>query len=185
MGPYQNIQKEAYVSGHNNAHLHENMHLMFYSTICFFVPFLMGQPQFLIGTIVNSALILGAFYLNDRKLIALIILPSLAVFSRNILFGPSTAFLAYMIPFIWLGNALFVYGNRFFRKLKIKMFFSLVLSASLKTALLFLSALILFKLNIIPPIFLASMGLVQFYTAMTGGMVAYGIIKTKELLNSQ
>ncbi|MBN2457881.1 hypothetical protein JXB31_01995 [Candidatus Woesearchaeota archaeon] len=151
-----------------------------YSAICFLVPFFIGHPQWVTGIIVNSALILTALNLKSRMLLPAIMLPSLAVLSRGLIFGPFTHFLLYMIPFIWAGNTILVYT---FKKLrlekKINRFIVLLIGSGAKAIFLFSAAFVLFKLNFIPAVFLSAMGITQFYTAAAGGIVAFGVHSAK------
>ena len=124
----------------------EYIELFIYSFIGFIIPLLIGHPQVLVGIIVNAVLFLSAKNLNGMKLLPLIIAPSLGVLARGIIFGPLTIYLAYMIPFIWLGNAVLVIS---FRKIQFKRIWIKIVSCSfLKSALLFFSALVLFKLEL-------------------------------------
>jgi hypothetical protein len=156
----------------------EKVHLAFYSAVCFLVPFMIGHPQLLVGTLVNASLILAATYMKDSKLLPIIMLPSLAVLTRGAVFGPFTSFLVLMIPFIWLGNALLCYTYRYAgRKNKV---LGILSGAGLKTVFLFISAYALVSIGAIPAIFLTTMGLFQLYTALSGGALALAIIKGRE-----
>jgi hypothetical protein len=61
--------------------------------------------------------------------------------------------------------------------------FSVIGASGLKATFLFLSALLLVNLGIIPAMFLTAMGVLQLVTALIGGVVAVGIIKGKEKIN--
>lgn len=161
-----------------NEHVRENIQLFIYSALCLFVPFFLGHSQFLVGTIVNASIILASLRYKGYKLLPVILLPSIGLFARNIVFGAFTPFLLYMIPFIWLGNfaLAFIFRKLYSRKNKSRLS-ALPIAAITKTSLLFLSAFFLFKLSAIPAIFLSSMGMMQFYTAMTGGIVALAAAK--------
>jgi hypothetical protein len=85
-----------------------------------------------------------------------------------------------MIPFIWLGNAVLVIS---FRKIQFKRIWIKIVSCSfLKSALLFFSALVLFKLGIVPVMFLTAMGIIQLITALCGGILAFGVNKLRSSL---
>ena len=147
-----------------------------YTAVCFFVPFLLGHPQELVGVIVNAMLITTALQSSSlKRALPVIFAPSIAVLSRGLIFGPLTVYLIYMIPFIWVGNLLLV---ALVRRLRTKNYWpSLLASAAVKSGFLFLSAFSLVSLALIPPIFLVSMGAIQIYTAVAGGMVAWGGLK--------
>ncbi|MBU4284288.1 MAG: hypothetical protein KKA61_04065 [Nanoarchaeota archaeon] len=155
--------------------------LVAYSFIAFFVPFFIGHPQLLVGTMVNAALILSSLYLKRNFLLPVIFMPSIAVLSRGLIFGPFTIFLVYFIPFIWAGNfILTLFFKGLFIKKRINYFITLISAGFAKAFFLFLIALLFFKLNLIPEIFLATMGTMQFTTAILGGITAFAIIKSRE-----
>jgi len=173
---FEYIKKTYYENLFDITNLEENIHVIFYSVLAFFLPFVLGHPQILVGIIVNTYLILGATYLKGYKLLPVILLPSIGVLTAGVLFGSYTVFLVYMIPFIWIGNAIFAYGHRLLHFRTKKYYLSMPVSAILKTAFLFGSAYALVGLHIIPATFLTTMGLFQLYTALIGGVAAYGII---------
>ncbi len=160
-----------------------NIHLFAYSLTVLLVPFLIGHPQIIVGVIVNAALILAAEFLDFKGTLPVIMLPSVGVLTRGLIFGPFTVFLIYMIPFIWIGNGILVYAMKYFRGAKkINYFVSLGISAALKAGFLFGSAFVLVNLGILPPIFLATMGLMQVTTALIGGAASFGVIKGRKLI---
>lgn len=150
--------------------------MFLYSVVCFFMPLLLGHPQIVVGITVNTLLIMSALNLKNYKLLPIIVLPSLGVLSRGLIFGPFTIFLVYMIPFIWLGNYILVYLFKLlhFNK-KMNYFLTLLISAGAKTLFLFTAAFILFKLGLVPVVFLTAMGIMQFVTAFSAGFFAFGL----------
>ena len=161
----------------------EYFELIVYSAVSFFLPLLMGHPQIVVGVVVNAMLVTAALNLKGAKLWAVIILPALGALSRGALFGPFTIFLAYLIPFIWIGNAILVYT---FKMMKLEMkknyVITLVTGSALKAGFLFLAALSLYKLGMIPALFLTTMGSFQLWTALAGGIAAAGIHYGKKAL---
>lgn len=159
-----------------------NIHFFAYAFIAFFVPFMLGHPQLLVGIIVNTALILSAIYLDAKAAWPVILLPSLGVLSRGIIFGPFSIYLVYMIPFIWIGNFLIVYLVKYFYlRRNVNYPVSLGVSAAVKAGFLFLAAFVLVKLGIIPVLFLTAMGVMQLYTALGGGVVSHGVVRIRKL----
>jgi len=150
------------------------------SVLSFSIPFFLGYPQWLIGTIVNACLFSAAIFLPKKFFLPLIIFPSLGVLLRGVIFGPFTPFLAYFLPFIWLGNLVLILS---FKKLysfnyPVSVFFA----AFAKYLFLMIIANIYFKFQVVPAIFLQAMGLGQFLTALAGGMISlvvFNIWKTK------
>jgi len=133
------------------------------------VPFFLEKPQLLVGSAVNCLLILAALNIKEeRNLLPVVLLPSLATLLRGLVFGPFTFFLVYMMPFIWMGNYVLVYG---LRKINNK-FLALMVGGVLKVSILFVVANFLVKLSILPKIFITSMGLFQLYTLILGSIAA-------------
>jgi hypothetical protein len=161
--------------------LHQHVEMTIYTLICFFIPFFIGHPQIVVGVIVNAALVLAALNLKGYKLLPVIIAPSLGVLAKGLLFGPFTIYLLYMIPFIWIGNTILVFSFKWIKLRLGKNYLStLIAGAGLKSGFLFLSALLLYKLGIIPVVFLAAMGIMQLYTALGGGAAAYIVHNAKK-----
>jgi hypothetical protein len=179
---YETVKKTYFENIFNVSNFEENIHLAAYAVLSFFTPFMLGHPQLLVGTLVNAALILGATYLRGHKLLPIILLPTFGVLFAGLIFGPFTIFLIYMMPFIWIGNAILAYGHRHLMLKKVNYVFSVGLAALVKAGFLFSCAFILVKLSVIPALFLSTMGLVQLYTALLGGTLAGGVIKARTLL---
>ncbi len=173
--------KYLFIQEYPLTYLQENIELVIYSVICFFVPFLIGQPQLLVGTIVNASLILAALNFKIYKTIPIIVLPSLAVLTKGLIFGPFTIFLLYMIPFIWVGNAILVFTfKKFNLQKKMNKWITLLFASAFKTAFLFSIAYLFVKISLLPTVFLTAMGLFQFYTAIMGGILAFSIHSAKK-----
>lgn len=151
-----------------------------FSMLSFFVPFLLSN-QILVGIAVNTSLIGGAMYMKGRNLLPVIILPSLGLLARGIIFGPITLYLLYMLPFIWIGNAVLILSLKLFHLKMKKSYLSAALAGSvLKTALLFSSAFILYSLGIIPAGLLAAMGIMQLITAVSASVAFLPAKKMRE-----
>lgn len=161
----------------------EWIELAAYSVICFFIPMLMGHPQWLVGTLVNTALVLAGLNLRSYSLLPVIILPSIGVFIAGALFGKLTSALIFMIPFIWAGNAILVFAfKKYAVHKRVNKAAVLVIGAVVKTAFLFLSAYLLFNLGAVPALFLTTMGLFQLYTALAGGALALSLHHAKKTI---
>ncbi len=159
----------------------ELIELLLYTAICFFLPLFVGHPQIVVGIMVNAMLITAALNVKGYKLLPVVIAPSLAVLSRGIIFGPFTIFLIYMVPFIWIGNIIIVYA---FKEMnlhrKVNKWLTILAGSLAKALFLFAAAFLLVLLNIIPTLFLTTMGLFQFYTAIAGGIIALGVHEAKK-----
>ncbi len=141
------------------------------SFLSFSIPFSLGHPQWLVGTIVNACLFLAVIFLPRKFILPLIIFPSLGVLCRGIIFGPFTMFLVYFLPFIWLSNLVLILV---FKKLfsRLNYLFSVFSAATAKFLFLFIIANIYFEFSLVPKIFLQSMGINQFLTALFGGIIS-------------
>jgi hypothetical protein len=160
---------------------HELIETVLYSAIAFLVPFLLGHSQIVTGVIVNMALVLAALNLRNEKLLPVIFLPSIGAFARGMIFGPFTMYLAYMIPFIWVGNFLLVYMvKRLSVSGRLNSFISLGAASILKSAFIFAGAFALFSLAVIPQALLVPMGIMQLVTAALGGSLAIGAHELKK-----
>ncbi|MFH0973856.1 MAG: hypothetical protein V1817_03670 [Candidatus Micrarchaeota archaeon] len=163
--------------------LNRQTYLLLLCSLCFLVPFALGEPQLVVGTIVNAALVAGAFKLRGWELLPLVTLPSLGALSRGLVFGPWTPYLALMIPFIWLGNAALVFAVKRFAVLEKKGFaFGNAAGIAAKVALIFGAACALYSLGALPIVFLAAMGILQLVTALAGSALAFGFLKAEARL---
>lgn len=143
----------------------------------FLVPFVFTHPQLLTGIIVNALIFTASEKLDKKAIWPILLLPSLGAVSRGMLFGPLTFFLIYFLPFIWLGNYLQASVFSFTREQKYSV--RIILAATAKYLLLILVANIYFRLQIVPRVFVTSMGLIQLITACLGGLVSYLWLKPK------
>jgi hypothetical protein len=161
----------------------ENIEMIAYSAVSFFVPFLLAHPQILVGIVVNAMLITAALNLKGYRLLPVIMLPSIGVLTAGLIFGPLSVYLIYFIPFVWIGNAILVFSFKLFKlQKKLNYIITLVLGAALKSGFLFLCAYILVSLSVVPSMFLTAMGMLQVVTALGGGAAAYGLHYSKKYL---
>jgi hypothetical protein len=147
------------------------------TAIAVLVPLLLGQPQLLVGSAVNFMLIMAAINVRGwKKILPLIVLPSVAAVAGGFLFGPFTIFLVYMVPFIWVGNAILVFVFKYLYVTKGKNYaITLLIAAGLKAGFLFATALLLINLSILPLIFAMAMGVMQIVTAIVGGFLVFPV----------
>ncbi|MCK4798631.1 MAG: hypothetical protein KAT05_14735 [Spirochaetes bacterium] len=159
--------------------------LSLFSIIGFCIPFLIGKPQLFVGCIINALLTLSALCFKKNAQIPLILLPSLGALTRGMLFGPLTIFLVYFIPFIWIGNFIFIWLIKELHITKnINYILSLLIAAIGKALFLGLIAIILINFKIVPKPFLTIMSLTQLITAIIGGMIAYCYIFIREKIRT-
>ncbi|MFH1779582.1 MAG: hypothetical protein ABH803_00355 [Candidatus Micrarchaeota archaeon] len=157
-----------------NISINQNTRVLLYAAIAFFVPLLFGHlksisNQLMIGTIVNLILVVAALQLTWKQTLPIILLPSIAAFASGIIFSELSIFLLYLIPFIWLGNTVFVYV---IKRIQTSYFKAITLAAITKTLCLIIPTLVLVNYAIIPSQFIPAMGIMQLTTAMLGGIFA-------------
>jgi hypothetical protein len=186
---FRNAQKSAFRQLYSNVLRNGEAYL--YITIAFLIPFFLGHVkgvpnQILVGSAVNALLALGAFYMKGKKIILLITVPAVAAFLSGIVFGPASAFLLYLIPFIWAGNWLYIRLIRLVnRERKLNLAFAVAAASAGKAVFLFSAALMLATLNIVPQMFLFAMGALQLVTALLGGGFAAAVCKIRTLYNNK
>jgi hypothetical protein len=149
----------------------------------FLMPLLLGHPQILVGTIVNALIFYSAIEFKNKKILPIIFLPSIAVLSRGLIFGPFTYFLALLMPFIWVGNSIQLFGLRYLLLKKKNMALAMLFSSIAKAAFLFSVSFILVGTIGLPRIFLLAMGPVQLLTAVLGGSLILIGCRKKDLVN--
>lgn len=144
---------------------------------------IVSNSQYIIGSIVNTALVISALNLKGRvRNFGVITMPSIATILGGYVFGTSSTLLVWMIPAIWLGNFALVYA---FKKIKVDMnknyFLAGVVGIAIKTLIIFAVFNILNLYGIFPEKMVANlqiaMGLTQLITATIGSLIAFGIYK--------
>lgn len=149
-------------------------------SFAFLIPFFISGPQLLTGTLVNCLLISCVKFVDKKNHLFIAILPSIAAVLNGLVFSKFTIFLVYFLPFIWLSNFILI-KSIIFLKEKLPLSFSIVLSIIFKTIILFATALIYFKFNFVPEVFLTAMGVFQLATGIMGGLVFLGIDKVLKI----
>jgi hypothetical protein len=136
----------------------------------------LGLPQLFTGTLVNAALLVATVLLGPRAAVSIGILPSLfAVVS-----GQLPAALAPLVPLIMLGNALLVVVFHVLRERG--WWLSAVAAAVVKSCWLFgATGLLAVSTGLLAepvvPVALVVMGWPQLVTALSGGVLAYAVLR--------
>lgn len=151
----------------------ETVHIGIIYLLSFLLPFVISKPQIILGILINFLLIYSISKYSLKKIFPILILPSISSFLNNMLFGTSTIFLLYLIPFISISNFLFVY---LFKKISIE-YVNIIIGACAKAFILYFITLILIKITNMPDAFLGAMSGIQLITALTGGFAAILILK--------
>ena len=137
--------------------------------------------QFIVGPIVNCALVLTALRVRGVKCVGVMCLPSVLAVTVGLI-GFMGVYAMYMIPMIWLGNAALVLGFKYLHvHKKINYAIVAVIGILAKAAIIFGGFQILVASGAIPTgaasaMFLG-MGAYQILTASLGCLMAFGILK--------
>jgi len=152
----------------------DKIQILFLSLIIFLVPLFLWWPQILVWSIVNLILVLAILKFKTKNIWPLLLLPSIAVVLRWIIFWPFTIFMIYLMPIIWIWNFLLVYVISNFHSNK---WINLSLGWITKVWFLFIISLIMIKIWLIPIFFAKAMWLIQLITIAIGGISALIIYK--------
>lgn len=83
-----------------------------------------ANSQIIIGSIVNTALIMTALNLKGWKsILGVVTMPSIATILGGYVFKTASVYMVYMIPAIWLGNFALVYSYKLIMLAKNKNYF--------------------------------------------------------------
>ena len=149
------------------------------ASIAVFLPYVVPF-QWVVGPIVNAVLILTLLKFGFRSAVAIAVIPSLMALSGGLL----PIVLAPVVPFIMIGNMILILCvDWFYSNFKDKTkgyWVGVLLGASLKFLFLFLSVNIISGLLIQQELAVKvaqMMSWPQLYTAMIGGVIAWGVWK--------
>ena len=153
--------------------------------------FLATNSQLIVGTIVNTALIMTAINLKGwKKIIGIVTLPSISNLLGGYVFKTASPFMAYMVPAIWLGNFALVYSYKLLVLAKEKNYFLAgVVGVVIKVAIIFGFFNIINAFGIFPEkvatMFKVAMGSTQAITSTCGvilsALIYYPIKKVKKV----
>ena len=143
--------------------------------------------QFLVGPLVNCALIIAAIrFKRWYSALGIVCVPSVLAIAGGLVFALGNVFMLFMIPFIWLGNLALVMIFRYspFRKGGARRAGVFIITAPIaicaKAALIFGGFLILFFTGAITggpaAVMWNAMGLYQVITAVAGSVLAFGVL---------
>lgn len=144
-----------------------------------------NNSQLIVGSIVNTALIMAGLNLKGwRKLVLIATLPSLSAVGSGYIFGNLTKVTVFMIPGIWLGNfALIILMKYLYANKKINYAISAAISILVKVAIIFGVLNIWMAFSVLPnqgavaATLKNTMGLTQLITASIGSFISFLIIK--------
>jgi hypothetical protein len=181
---YTSIPVSFFKQEYSLSHVQEYVEMVIYAAIAFAIPFVLGAPQLLVGSVVNCALVLAALNLRGKRLLPVILLPSIGAYATGMLFGVASSALLIMIPFIWIGNSILVFTmKKLTLSMKKNRIVSLGIGAGAKAGFLFLAAFVLFSFGFLPAVFLTAMGILQLATALIGGGAGLVLQEGKKHIN--
>ena len=71
------------------------------------------NSQLIVGSIVNTALIMSAINLKGwKKILGVVTMPSISTILSGYVFKSASVYMVYMIPAIWVGNFALVYAYK-------------------------------------------------------------------------
>ena len=158
----------------------EIIDMITYSAIGFVAHFFFKHPQERLGIVINTLLVLAALNLRGKKLIPVIILPSLGALLGSYLFHDMTFMILSFVPLLWIGNTILVLAFKWlYLERKINFFLTLFIGATTKYLFLTLAAYVFIVYGLAPDVFMQSMGRIQLITAVFGGIIAFLVTNVK------
>ncbi|MCI8654375.1 MAG: hypothetical protein HFJ48_00645 [Clostridia bacterium] len=145
-----------------------------------------NNSQILVGSVVNTALIISAFNVKGwKKIVGIVTMPSISTILSGYVFKTASVFMVYMIPAIWLGNFALIYFYKFIMMNKNKNYFLAgFLGIAVKVLIIFSAFNILNLFNIFPTKLInnlqTAMGVTQLITATIGMIIAFIIYKVEK-----
>ena len=138
-----------------------------------------SNSQIIVGSIVNTALVVSAINLKGwKKIIGVVTMPSISTILGGYVFGTASVYMVYMIPAIWIGNFALIYMYKLLLLDKNKNYFLAgVLGIIIKVAVIFGCFELLNLFGIFPEKLVGNrqkaMGMTQAITATVGVLISY------------
>ncbi len=139
------------------------------------------KSQLIVGSIVNTALIVAALNLKGwKKILGVVTMPSISTVLSGYVFTTASVYMVYMIPAIWVGNFALVYSYKFLKVAKGKNYLlATVVGIVAKVAIIFGAFEILNLIGVFPEKLVSNlqtaMSTTQAITATVGSVIAYAI----------
>ena len=146
-----------------------------------------SNSQIIVGSIVNTVLVISAINLKGWQKTAFIVtMPSISAIFGGVVLKTSAVFAMYMIPGIWLGNFALIFAFKYlFVNKNLNYFLAGIVGILTKVAIIFGFFSLLKVFNVFPPKAITtlqtSMGLTQAITATIGVIIAFAICKFEEI----
>ena len=143
------------------------------------------NSQIIIGSIVNTVLIMAALNLKGWKnILGVVTMPSIATILGGYVFKTASVYMVYMIPAIWIGNFALVYSFKLIMLAKQKNYFLAgIVGIVVKVAVIFGCFSILRLIGVFPEKLVSTlqvaMSTTQGITATIGMIIAFVIYKVQ------
>lgn len=144
------------------------------------------NSQLIVGSVVNTALILAAINLKGwKKIVGIVTMPSVSTILSGYVFKSASVFMAYMIPAIWIGNFVLIYAYKKIMVEKKKNYFLAgVAGVIFKVLVIFAGFELLNVFGIFPQKVAATlqtaMGTTQAITATIGVLITFVIYQIEK-----
>lgn len=139
------------------------------------------NSQLIVGSIVNTALIVSAINLKGwSKILGIITMPSISTILSGYVFQTASPYMVWMIPAIWIGNFALVYAYKFIMLSKNKNYFLAgIIGIIVKVAIIAISFNIIKSFGIFPEKLIGNLQIAmtttQLITASIGAIISFGI----------
>lgn len=140
-----------------------------------------SNSQIIVGSIVNTALIITAINVKGwKKIISVITLPSISTILSGYVFKTASIYMAYMIPAIWLGNFAIVYlYKKLLLEKNLNYFLTGIIAIIIKVGVIFGGFCLLNAFGVFPEKLVqnlqVAMSSTQAITATIGMVIAYTV----------
>lgn len=144
------------------------------------------NSQLIVGTIVNTALIVSAINVKGwKRIIGIVTMPSVSTVLSGYVFKSASPFMIYMIPAIWIGNFVLVYTYKLIMLAKGKNYFlASIVGISAKVLIIFGMFNLLNFFGIFPQkistVLSVAMGKTQLVTATVGMLISFIIYEIEK-----
>lgn len=144
------------------------------------------NSQLIVGSVVNTALIMTAINLKGWKnILGVVTMPSISTILSGYVFKSASVYMVYMIPAIWIGNFVLIYAYKLLMLSKEKNYFLAgIVGVVAKVLVIAGGFMILKSFGIFPDKLVANlqkaMTMTQLITASIGTVIAFAIYKIEK-----
>lgn len=146
------------------------------------------NSQIIVGSVVNTALIMAAINLKGwKKVLGVVTMPSVSTMLSGYVFKSASVYMVYMIPAIWIGNFVLVYAYKLIMLSKERNYFFAGIAGVLAKVIVIAAGFMILKaFNIFPEKLITTlqtaMTTTQLITASIGAFIAFGIYKMENVI---